>query len=406
MSKQDRWLFEPTFASSVNQLITSPSRVKLPSTFEWEAEPMLEFNKEWEEAPCGGIRYRKRPGKTKEGLVYTNAEGSDLRDVLLYDFDIDSYDLKPDHKNALNNLIKFMNDNFEERRKSGKNWTISLDGYASRTGAAEHNRILSECRTYSVRDYISAHLANPNSGLDLFPFVNFVHQQGHGFASTTVKGEDPLGRSVRVAVHRPEVLPPSITLPTEKSTRFRIRCLMLLPGGLPKNIREKVLDMLKTASFALGKYLIQKDLKIRIPLNLKKDFALFEIENLDNNISTLLCYTGVGMNIKILPIVKWFELASKSPGPFIEFKTNKPARFQDFLGPASIGSIFRKSEFFFKFNNARFRFKGTIQPDQPLIIPLGYSTGFELFSSSNGRLTICSQSVLMKSSTLRQKKFK
>lgn len=147
-----------------------------------------------------------KPGNTTTGLIYTYQETPHLQDKLLYDFDINGAALKPAHKSTLDNIIKFMANDVRQRIRSGRRWRVSLDGYASRTGEAKWNKELSRERMYSVNDYMQTHLYV--DGFDLGPYVDF-NREWHGFEQTTGPGENPLGRSVRIAVHRPNSPPPT-----------------------------------------------------------------------------------------------------------------------------------------------------------------------------------------------------
>jgi outer membrane protein OmpA-like peptidoglycan-associated protein len=156
----------------------------------------------------GSMAFRKRPGQTQTGLVRVDQETNETIDALLYDFDIDDDELKVRHKQHLAHAMQFMADRLQERKqglKPGERaWTVSIDGFASRTGTAEHNKILSAMREQAVAAYF-------NYYLDLKPGLKEaveINTKYHGFTDTTVPGENPLGRSVRVVVHRPGVPPP------------------------------------------------------------------------------------------------------------------------------------------------------------------------------------------------------
>jgi outer membrane protein OmpA-like peptidoglycan-associated protein len=335
MSRANQWLFETPLTQASSYYANL--EYETPLEQEWEISAGNYYNvplteEEWEGAPCGGIQYRRRPGKTKEGLIYTNAESTAVRDVLLYDFDIDSYDLKPNHENELDSLIKFMIDNLR-RRKSGEKWRITLDGYASRTGEKEHNRVLSQCRSHAVSNYILAHFPKPDSGLDLFSFIEFS-TTGHGFESTTVQGEDPLGRSVRVTVHPPKDLPPPIILPTQKSTKFRIRSHGTVSGGLSKEwlifpgLQDKLFKLLEQL-----KYL--KWLKrLKVLKYLAVDVAIFELLDVENRRFAFFLYVGGGPQVPVpLPLP---PASASGAGAWLDFETTKPLRLEDFIGPAQL----------------------------------------------------------------------
>lgn len=246
-------------------------------------------------------------GETTNGLIHTYTSSPELQDKLLYDFDINDTTLKPAHKAELNNLIKFMADDARRAVRLGKRWMVSIDGYASRTGSSEWNKELSRQRMYSVNDYIRARLY---VDFDLAPYVDF-NTQWHGFEQTTIQGENPFGRSVRTAIHRPHLPPPPPVpperIPCNKSKDWQIRVLGVFSAGIP------------------------------LPLPggpvLAGDCALFEINDLTNNRIGYFYFLGAGVAIG----VKLPPVTPTVAGPYRCFSTNKPVCLENFQGQASFG---------------------------------------------------------------------
>jgi hypothetical protein len=62
--------------------------------------------------------FEKRPAQTKTGLVRLDQKTAEVRDALLYDFDIDDDDLKEAHKQYLAQAMQSMVDRIEGRKKT------------------------------------------------------------------------------------------------------------------------------------------------------------------------------------------------------------------------------------------------------------------------------------------------
>ena len=170
-------------------------------------------------------------------------------------------------------------------------WRVSLDGYASRTGEAKWNKELSRERMSAVNDYMQTHLYV--DGFDLGPYVDF-NREWHGFEQTTGPGENPLGRSVRIAVHRPNSPPPpprKIPHPPScpKSTKWQIRTHGVFSAGVP------------------------------LPLPggpvLSADYAIFEIQDLMNKQTGYFHFFGGGLGVGI-PKLPTPPITPTSAGPF------------------------------------------------------------------------------------------
>ena len=127
------------------------------------------------------------------------ASGQDF-DLLVFDFVIDSDVVLSKHEQGLREAIKFVD-------SSPDPVVVSIDGFASRTGTAAHNKALSERRERAVERFLIANSKTIGPGR-----TNRVNPDFHGF-SDSPPGENPRFRSVRVVVHRPGVVPPPIPVP-------------------------------------------------------------------------------------------------------------------------------------------------------------------------------------------------
>jgi outer membrane protein OmpA-like peptidoglycan-associated protein len=76
-------------------------------------------------------------------------------------FDVDSYSIRPDTKNTLEDLIKIVKQRYPDRE-------IIVEGHTDNTGSTEHNQKLSEQRAKAVAEYLK-----PPVGHDKFSFRGF-----------------------------------------------------------------------------------------------------------------------------------------------------------------------------------------------------------------------------------------
>lgn len=127
------------------------------------------------------------------------ASGQDF-DLLVFDFTIDSDVLLSKHEQGLREAIKFVDG-------SPDPVVVSIDGFASRTGTAAHNKALSDRRERVVERFLIVNSKTIGPGR-----ANRINSDFHGF-SDSPPGENPRFRSVRVVVHRPGVIPPPIPIP-------------------------------------------------------------------------------------------------------------------------------------------------------------------------------------------------
>jgi hypothetical protein len=122
-------------------------------------------------------------------------------DILLFDFAVDSAVLRPEHIDALKGLIAALG------RPGRPLVTVSIDGFASHTGTAQHNLLLSQRREQEVAAFLRG-----NSRLFAPLGPNRIDTAFEGFTGAP-PGENPMFRSVRVVVHPPGVRPRPVPIP-------------------------------------------------------------------------------------------------------------------------------------------------------------------------------------------------
>lgn len=130
-----------------------------------------------------------------------------------------------------------------------------------------------------------------------------------------------------------------------------------------------------------------------IPMALTNDFAMFEVEDLTNNLTTILCFNGAGINIKALPFVHWFDSASSGPGPFVDFATTSPTSFGELAGRAAIGAIASNSTIHLDFKSLHFARRGVRTIPTPLSLELAEHLASSCYSAAEGNLTRCTPSL-------------
>ncbi len=148
---------------------------------------------------------------SKNGLV-AKAVTSPGVAAYLYDFDIDGYDLKKNHKDWLDLSV------VSHVKKSPVVWQAFLDGTASYTGEFKHNVALSAQRVEQVKNYLEAKFAGQSFDIQTSAF---------GYTSAMASGkkygkEDERDRAVVVVVQEkskpkpPPPPPPQIAIPLPK----------------------------------------------------------------------------------------------------------------------------------------------------------------------------------------------
>jgi hypothetical protein len=319
--------------------------------------------------------FNKRPGKTTTGLVWrdTAKDTLDSRYALLYDFDIDDWELKQNHEAWILDGVSFMADDIAARKKgvlpkwatSGPQWKVWIDGYASKTGEFSHNVLLSSNREQAVeKEFRKRIKARGLTDDDIAYDMKF-----HGFKDTSVKGEHEEGRAVYIVIQRPGLPPPPVIAkpppPPPTSKKFKI-CVL----G----------DIMGAKVFAL-------------------ETSFFQIVDTDNSLTAFFLFTGWGTSVPV-PITPPASLTMKGDDTY--FETTKPVELKDFEGNASYGqgpSIGKWSLFpaLLAINGSGFLSKGvSIKPPHTLGIQIvtGKTIGVNIFSSTEGKMEMKPKEVL------------
>jgi hypothetical protein len=179
--------------------------------------------------------------ETTKGAVRRDVDTGTDRDALLFDFGVDSFKLGTEHSKYLEELITFL------ETPGRPPMTVSIDGFASRTGSAAHNKTLSENREQAVENFLRAHSnvfdpGNPHT----------INRNFNGFSGSP-PGENPLFRSVRIVVHKPGVVPPPKPVPPPPSPtpttigKFEIDLI----GWIPQPEVDNPLSLLPSAVTSL-----------------------------------------------------------------------------------------------------------------------------------------------------------
>lgn len=125
--------------------------------------------------------------------------------LLLYNFDVNATDLKPEHQSALNRLIQILGMMEEYRIEE-------IQGRASETGSEGNNQLLSAGRSNAVVSYL---IDEGLHATEIPPLLNL----GSGSPISVVPGipEDPVNRSVLILYH---VLFPATRIATPDPPRL------------------------------------------------------------------------------------------------------------------------------------------------------------------------------------------
>ncbi|MEN3376697.1 MAG: hypothetical protein V7604_2052 [Hyphomicrobiales bacterium] len=301
--------------------------------------------------------FRRRPGDTKQGEVLKDPGGretTEFKDAVLFDFDIDDDTPKEAHLEYLREVIRYMVRVLNVG--SGRAFVIHLDGFASRTGGAQHNDFLSTLREQAIENQLRTAL---DLKPDLKPLVTF-NRKFHGFADSP-PGENAHFRAVRIVVTRPGPPPKPVPIPTG-SKFWEVRLVTLLSLGIPVVI---------------------------IPgAEIQVDAALFEIvDRSPGGKQGLFRYVGGGVAVGVP------KLGPVSGGPlgnFTLFSTTDPVGLRDFEGDASflqppaIGPI---GDSFLAIQNRVFLLKETHTIPDPIPVD-SFSFIPNIFESTSGSLTL------------------
>lgn len=261
--------------------------------------------------------FNKRKGKTTTGLVWSNPgkNAGDVRHALLYDFDIDDDELKPEHRGWLIKAADFLATELEKRKKqslpawvpgSKPLWRVYIQGYTSKTGSKNHNQALSALREQSVEEFLRAKLEWRGLPEGMVEYKSDYY----GYDRTTVEGEHEQGRSVDVTVQRPTLPPPILALPPkaavpEGSKRFAVRLVFEGEANIPG-----------TKGIGTG------------------EIWEFDIADMDRKKITRFTYRGMSMSMPL----PGAPISFQAGGKFESFRTTKPVSWADFEGDASIYS--------------------------------------------------------------------
>ena len=128
----------------------------------------------------------RRPGRCEQGARVPVRDGRSRRIFLLHDFKIDGASLRPEHKQYLEELARWM------RSGPPRGWQVFAEAHASRTGTARHDDILSEDRYLVMRAFLESQLLR--LGVDAARLR--MYGEGVGFRHSPLPGEDPRARSV------------------------------------------------------------------------------------------------------------------------------------------------------------------------------------------------------------------
>ena len=243
--------------------------------------------------------FNRRPGATVDGEVDKIMETAELRDAILYDFDIDDDTLKLNHKHYLDDAVQFLSDQINSRARTvlpgQKAWTVSIDGFASKTGQAAHNEYLSKMREAAVEAYLHEAFARTPA---LGTLVS-IDSRYHGFRDSPATGENPKYRSARVAVHRPGFPPPPIDPGPSGSTEWKIRVFRAAGGSIGP---------------------------------VQGDVVVFQILDVARKLCGVYYYIGAGFGIAVPKIPAPGSIASA--GPYTDFNTTRGVSLSDFEGEA------------------------------------------------------------------------
>jgi hypothetical protein len=282
---------------------------------------------------------------TKEGEVLDRTTGDRTTNLSLQfrDYDVNAYlaGTKSAHSFALAQVTEFI----QARLVAGSPVEVTITGSASKTGTATFNQKLSEKRASCMASLIKTSLSPGQVARIRF------NERGEGFTNATCKGSDcelPGFRSVLVSVHAPNKPPPPVPPEIPGWDKYEIRCcafqsislgeviidelLNKLPGGLPRDIAEKLTPILKKRLEAALKRLLKRLPKLGrlvgdlskllkfLPIEVTRQKAIFQIRERgkpDPAITTL-CYDGFGGRLA-LPIPGSLddaldELLKKIPG--------------------------------------------------------------------------------------------
>jgi hypothetical protein len=177
-------------------------------------------------------RPETQPGTFKpwlEGQVDLTESTDDRRSLLLWNFDIDGSYLKPEHELAIREAVAWIVSRRPAwRSASGGAGTcrIFVSGFASRTGARQHNEVLAKDREETTIAVVAAMMpADLASDCDRGGSFD-------AFWTDPAAGENARRRAVRLVLQTP-ALPPPKPIPLDQCGNLRVWIEAFIPGSVP-----------------------------------------------------------------------------------------------------------------------------------------------------------------------------
>ena len=162
---------------------------------------------------------------TPNGAAEAFSNGPNIYGFELWDYKVNDYTLRPRHKEALQKLVaRIAADDRSGKFTESGGWSITIDGFASRTGSAAHNESLSAWRMMIAARCVEC--LRDKAGLRSGRIVIDSKSRGYGYLDALPNVEDPRRRLVRVTVGPPGVKPPP---PRPASDRFNICFTSITP---------------------------------------------------------------------------------------------------------------------------------------------------------------------------------
>jgi hypothetical protein len=235
--------------------------------------------------------------RTGSGRVSEQRSGGNVRG-LLYNFDIDGYDLKPEHTYWLNvTALPLL-----ERHPFSYVW---ITGTTSRTASSQHNQQLSQRRAAQVANYLETRRVSRSQICTNWARINAV---GESFSTSPLE-EDEVERAVIVEIQPIVIHTPS---PVPHSTRP--------PSPPPRPIVSQSFSIRMRFGGSLGHIIVGVDA------------VYFDI--LDETNNYVASYRYLGANISI------GTPASGTPrGPWNHFFIPRPLSCGQFTGWGMMGSM-------------------------------------------------------------------
>ena len=217
--------------------------------------------------------------------VDSRYSGPGMIKALLYNFDIDGNNVKPEHRLFLQNEVTPL--------LQGDHGHIWMQGSASKSGTNAYNMALSRHRVHNIAIILrTAGVLDRQMQLDA---IGEEQAQAH-------KMEDETDRAVALVVipvaKKSPPPPKKIPPPPPVSTEFKIRLLGALAGSA-------------------GPFQVEN--------------CFFQIADTKNNLTSFYVYSAEGVG---KGLIKGLNLSATMKGPWNDFKTNSAIRVSQFDGAA------------------------------------------------------------------------